>query len=612
MTAKTSGLVSIILLSYKNLNGVYETLDSIFMQDYPSIEIILSDDGTPEYDNEKNNIKEYIDNNKESNIKSVIFDHSAENQGTVKNANGGIKKSSGEYIKLLASEDVFASSTAISDYVDFIEKEGSLVIFGKIRGITAAGKYVDELLACESDYELLGSFGLKRQRDRLFARNYLPAPAAFFKREVFDKCGFFDEDIRLIEDYPYWIKLTKHRILFKYMDRVTVNCRMSGVSSSGNYSEMFMKDMFVIYNKYIFPYDKRFKKFQGIYNKLKKDGLQFYMEKARLQKYSAGKKLWVCLRYSPFFVYTKLQNKQIEKKNNKILRNTEKSDDIKMIAGDDFRRLQLLELEMLVEFDRVCRENNINYAIVCGTLLGAVRHKGFIPWDDDADIAMLREDYEKFKSVADQMDQSICFFQDHDTDPEYRWGYGKLRKTGTTYIRIGQKHLKCKTGVYVDVMPMDDIPKSYVGQVLNDLHCFILRKLLWSEVGKLDKSTSVLTRGLYRLLSHISPKWIFSRIDKMARKSNSSSDNLVRVLMLPSGAKERKQQKYSDEKIKRNEMYGVPKSWYVDTKDYEFEGHMFRGIGDYDTYLKSRYGNYMELPPEEKRVGKAPVCEYDF
>lgn len=98
----------------------------------------------------------------------------------------------------------------------------------------------------------------------------------------------------------------------------------------------------------------------------------------------------------------------------------------------------------------------------------------------------------------------------------------------------------------------------------------------------------------------------------MARKSNSSSDNLVRVLMLPSGAKERKQQKYSDEKIKRNEMYGVPKSWYVDTKDYEFEGHMFRGIGDYDTYLKSRYGNYMELPPEEKRVGKAPVCEYDF
>ncbi len=318
MTAKTNGLVSIILLSYKNLNGVYETLDSIFMQDYPSIEIILSDDGTPEFDEEENNIKDYIDNNKESNIKSVIFDHSAENQGTVKNANGGIKKSSGEYIKILASEDMFASSAALRDYVEAIENEGSLVIFGKMRGITAEGKYVDELLACESDYNLLRSFGLKRQRDRLFARNYLPAPAAFFKREVFEKYGYFDEDIRLIEDYPYWIKLTKHRVLFKYMDKVTVNCRMSGVSSSGNYSEMFMRDMFVIYNKYIFPYDKRFKIFQGVYNKLKKDGLQFYMEKARLPKYSVGVKIWVYVRYAPFFVYTKLLNIKTDIKNKRL------------------------------------------------------------------------------------------------------------------------------------------------------------------------------------------------------------------------------------------------------------------------------------------------------
>ena len=134
------------------------------------------------------------------------------------------------------------------------------------------------------------------------------------------------------------------------------------------------------------------------------------------------------------------------------------------IRGEEFRRMQLLELELLIELDRVCRAHDIKYCIICGTLLGAVRHKGFIPWDDDADIGMLREEYEKFKQVANELDQEICFFQDHSTDPEYRWGYGKLRKTGTRFIRAGQEHLKCQTGVFIDIFPMDDIPKSVPGQ----------------------------------------------------------------------------------------------------------------------------------------------------
>ena len=73
----------------------------------------------------------------------------------------------------------------------------------------------------------------------------------------------------------------------------------------------------------------------------------------------------------------------------------------------------MLELDLLIEFDRVCRKHGIKYCITCGTLLGAVRHKGYIPWDDDSDIAMLREEYEKFRAVADEMDASVCYFQDH-------------------------------------------------------------------------------------------------------------------------------------------------------------------------------------------------------
>lgn len=83
---------------------------------------------------------------------------------------------------------------------------------------------------------------------------------------------------------------------------------------------------------------------------------------------------------------------------------------VAVIEGAEFRRMQLLELDMLVEFDKLCRRHNIRYVLFGGSLLGAVRHKGYIPWDDDADVGMLREDYEKFKKVACEMDEKICYF----------------------------------------------------------------------------------------------------------------------------------------------------------------------------------------------------------
>ena len=92
----------------------------------------------------------------------------------------------------------------------------------------------------------------------------------------------------------------------------------------------------------------------------------------------------------------------------------------------ELQKLQKVELELLVEFDRICRKHSIPYSIDGGTLLGAVRHKGFIPWDDDADVIMNRKAYQKFSDVVDdELDTDKYYFQDMRRTAGYRWGYGK-------------------------------------------------------------------------------------------------------------------------------------------------------------------------------------------
>ena len=274
------------------------------------------------------------------------------------------------------------------------------------------------------------------------------------------------------------------------------------------------------------------------------------------------------------------------------------------ITGKEFRRMQMIQLDMLAELDRVCRENKINYVIFAGTLLGAVRHKGYIPWDDDADIAMLREDYNKLKHVADQLDPSICYFQDHSTDPGYIWGYGKLRRTGTSFVRAGQEHLKGKTGVFIDIFPLDDAPKSIPLQILQDWHCYCLRKIQWSQVAK--KNEKGFMKLWYSLISHISPETAFRGFAGYEKRSSNSTPNQVRILAMPSTG-----MIYND-KNPISTRYVMPKKWFLERKEYEFEGLRLFGIKDAHDFLTYEYGDYMTLPPENKRNAHAPVSSYDF
>ena len=152
------------------------------------------------------------------------------------------------------------------------------------------------------------------------------------------------------------------------------------------------------------------------------------------------------------------------------------------LSPQELKNLQSVLLEMLLELDRICKKNNIKYCIFAGTMLGAVRHGGFIPWDDDLDVAMLREEYEKFrKACKSDLNKANFFFQDNTTDPHYRWGYGRIRRKNSEFVRVGQEHMKMRTGIFLDIFPLDGVPISTPLRGIHNFCCFLLRKLLYAE-----------------------------------------------------------------------------------------------------------------------------------
>ncbi|MGN6714464.1 LicD family protein [Anaerocolumna jejuensis] len=258
-----------------------------------------------------------------------------------------------------------------------------------------------------------------------------------------------------------------------------------------------------------------------------------------------------------------------------------------MICLDEkmLRQLQVIELEMMIEVERICKKCGIQYNIIAGTLLGAVRHKGFIPWDDDADIAMLRPEYEKFRKACEtELDQSRFYFQDHRNTKGYRWGYGKLRRKDTLFLREFQEHMPYEQGVFIDIFPMDAIPNSKILRTFKNFECFCVRKILWSKVGKIA-DRNALKRKWYALLDKIPEDMVYRYYNKMIYKSTRLKSQWVRKLMFPTPNKE----------------CGYLRKWYAHSIDMEFENIIFKGMRDYKEYLSFKFGNYMSLPPENER-----------
>lgn len=272
---------------------------------------------------------------------------------------------------------------------------------------------------------------------------------------------------------------------------------------------------------------------------------------------------------------------------------------IREMTPEELRRMQLIQLELLKEVDRICLKYHISYSVEGGTLLGTVRHKGFIPWDDDVDIAMVRSEYRKFcRACKKELNTEKYFLQNHETDPEYRWGYAKVLKNGTSFIRYGQEHMKMRRGVYVEIFPMDGIPKNHLEKKFYNFLRLCCRKIMYSEAGKVC-SPSRVKRLWFKCLNFIPVDKAFAMLDFLSKKYDERKAGYVTCLSFP------------DCWVKG--APGFKREFYLNTKRMLFEGEEINVPQKEKELLVTLYGkDYMTPPPEKERETHIPASSFEF
>ncbi len=257
------------------------------------------------------------------------------------------------------------------------------------------------------------------------------------------------------------------------------------------------------------------------------------------------------------------------------------------------RRLRETELGLLDAFGRVCEELGLRWFLVQGSLLGAVRHGGFIPWDDDIDVGMLREDFDRFVKEAPPLLPGWCFVQTHGTDPGYMQCFAKLRDRRTVFWETTYKNIAMEHGVYLDVFPYDRYPDGLLRAGWYELRKLLIRyrlRELYYIPSDAERSAANAVRAVLKGAARLcwpTTEGAFAAQERMIRSARG------RRLINAGGPWGRRE--------------CLPESVLAGRGTLRFEGRAVPVMADYDGYLRRVYGDYMRLPPPEKRVPHHPV-----
>ena len=264
------------------------------------------------------------------------------------------------------------------------------------------------------------------------------------------------------------------------------------------------------------------------------------------------------------------------------------------------RKVQLTQLEIAKEIKRVCEENDIRYFLADGSFLGAVRHQGFIPWDDDMDFGMMRSDYERFCRIAPQKLKPEYCLQTWDTDPNYALPFGKVMKRNTVYLENKKTRRLQENGFYVDIFPFDYVPEDPRERA------DMAKKLLQIYRVKLMKSGYKPWMENEKIIWKKRIGYLYYQFQALF----NSQEDLARAYDMLAASVLHSSVVCEQSALSRPDYYDL--HILEEFADYSFEDTTFRGVKDYDGYLTALYGSYMELPPEDQRENRHQIQELDL
>lgn len=245
--------------------------------------------------------------------------------------------------------------------------------------------------------------------------------------------------------------------------------------------------------------------------------------------------------------------------------------------------IKIIELQILIDIHQFCESHNITYYLGYGTLLGAKRHSGFIPWDDDIDILMPRAEYERFINLYSSECYEVAVVGKND----YYYPYAKVFDTHTKLLENSLVQLDL--GIYVDVFPLDGVSNNLLLRKIQNLEILFLKRLLTHKYSPYNRKRNVIKKMLLPIvkfvLSPISCQYLGYKLDQVSKRYSYEESEMVGCLT---------------EDAEKDIVFN--KNIFNPSSSIPFERHVFFAPHDIEKYLTLLYGDYMVLPPIEKRT----------